>query len=472
MPKRTLYYDPPELASYQLRGAKSPDQWKGIRRSRYDVMAACGDSRDWFRYFWRYEAFCRYWALWADAWNRRRGDIRAGFDFNLILIIGPYGRGKTTLGVYEGVVKWAPMGHPTFSNTACLWGWQLADEELYTAIVDAPKHSVFLLDEASASFSSGMNSGLAITLFGEQLLNTRKQDIKAIFMSAQDHAIARRIRQEIYEVWMPIPKDQIHLVGQHYGVNPRLPAANPDNFRTAWFVWTDFPYRRNNLIEDSDGRGAEGFGRPSYILYQDGDPMRDAYMLTDTFELAKSGMSRVQDNSLLKNIISTQLGREDAGAGVAAKIIDYVIGLGDSFVGDGYLTATEMSETLGIASSQIGRELRTLFPSIQVKRGKGYQISDLVMAAADRGYVTRDLETLHLEKDNDRIATYLAEAGLNAGAMPEWITATQIGNEIGIDAREVGKAIAERFGVRNVQRYGYNMEELFAAYRRAMEDEA
>ena len=97
-----LCCDPPELKEYADRGDKGFLEWPGNIRTEEDVMASCGDPRDWFRYGWRLEAYQRHWMEWGDARARRR-DMSAGYEWDQLLIIGPYGADKTTLGIHEAL---------------------------------------------------------------------------------------------------------------------------------------------------------------------------------------------------------------------------------------------------------------------------------------------------------------------------------------------------------------------------------
>ena len=42
-----LLYDPPELIEYAARADPPMSAWPGAMRTPQDVMAACGDPRDW-----------------------------------------------------------------------------------------------------------------------------------------------------------------------------------------------------------------------------------------------------------------------------------------------------------------------------------------------------------------------------------------------------------------------------------------
>ena len=161
-------YDPPELAQEASRGDPPLEAWPGKPIGRSQLMAAAGDSRDWFRYGHRLQAAEMAWAEFIDA-RRRRRDFRAGFDWNQILILGDFGSGKTSLGIHLAR-HWFGLGHAVFSNASCLFGWHLEHEEMYTAMGFMPKNSVLLIDESSAHLASRVGHGVAISSFSEMNL--------------------------------------------------------------------------------------------------------------------------------------------------------------------------------------------------------------------------------------------------------------------------------------------------------------
>ena len=116
-------------------------------------------------------------------------------------------------------------------------------------------------------------------------LNIRKQNCVVIYMSAQDWQIASTIRVDCKEVWMPVPKADFDV---EVSVVPRgkrvRPENNPDNFRLAWHVWEDYPYKKANLIEGPGeaGERGQGFGDPAYTKYDEGGVVRRAFLLNDT----------------------------------------------------------------------------------------------------------------------------------------------------------------------------------------------
>ena len=147
------------------------------------------------------------------------------------------------------------LGHPVFSNASCLFGWHLEREEMYTALLFVPKNSVLLFDESSAHLSSRVGHGVAVSSFAESNLNTRKKNCIMVYMSAHDWEIAPAIRRNCREVWMPVSGDDLEIEAVSSTKGSRvLPANNPDNFRMAWHVWDDYPYRKANLIEGESYR--------------------------------------------------------------------------------------------------------------------------------------------------------------------------------------------------------------------------
>ena len=94
-----MFRDPPEVKQFANRGDPPISKWPGSASTRRNLMEACGDPRDWFRYGHRLRASEEAWAEFADA-RRRRRTLHAGFEWNQVLIIGAYGDKKTTLALY------------------------------------------------------------------------------------------------------------------------------------------------------------------------------------------------------------------------------------------------------------------------------------------------------------------------------------------------------------------------------------
>ena len=385
LPLEPIYFDPPELSQYADRGDRPMSEWPGRIRTREDLMRACGDPRDWFRYGHRLEAYKRAWGSWADSRVRRK-DFSIGFSWDQILIIGPYGSGKTTLGI-KLALYYFRLGHAVFSNAACLFGWRLELEEMYTAMGMMPKNSVLLIDEGSAALSSRMGGGVAVSTFAEMNLNTRKQNCKVVYMTAKDYDIASSVRRETRQVWQPVPKEKMTLVGP--GSNGKLPPAeDPDKFRAAWNVWDDYPYTKGNIIE-GNGQDNLGFGKPSETWYDHGDLVRDAFALTDTFELAAAGQATVADKDAVKSNIRSFLGAGDDDTNDPerkhlAVLIDYIqthYSNRSSDQNPEYVLPGQLSAVLKMDSRLIGRLVQNLGVSNEPR--KGYNVERLIAGVGE-----------------------------------------------------------------------------------------
>ena len=278
-----------------------------------DIMKASGDQRDWFRYHHRIVAAERAWDDFSSARKRREDNVKSGFDWNQILVLGDYGAKKTTAAIHLAR-HYFGQGHAVFSNASCLFGWRLEREQMYTAIGFMPKNSVLLIDESSAALSSRVGHGIAVSSFGEMNLNVRKQNCIVMYVSAQDWQIAPTIRRDCKEVWMPVKGDELEIVDAATS-RQLAPANDANNFRMAWHVWDDYPYRKANLIEGPDPGAQNGFGAPTYTMYDDGKDVRRAYLLNDTFELAQAGAATTADRDIMKRELRAfQAGQGPSGA--------------------------------------------------------------------------------------------------------------------------------------------------------------
>ena len=196
-----------------------------------------------------------------------------------------------------------------FADCAALFGWRLGPDEVHTAMGFMPSNAVLLRDEASATMASRLGHGVAVATAGEMNLNTRKKNCKVFYMSAKDRKIALDIRLDCKQVWRPVGDKDLIIEGEtSTGYDP---AENPDNFRIVYHVWDDFPYQQADLIE---GKAADhyGLGRPpDYTAYDEGENVRLAYLLNDTFELARAGAATMADRDGIKE----QLAAFHAGTG-------------------------------------------------------------------------------------------------------------------------------------------------------------
>ena len=379
--------DPPEVKQYAKRGDPPMDQWPGRIVTREDLMKAGGDPRDWFRYGHRLKAYEEAWAEFADA-RRRRRNFKAGFDWNQILVLGDYGAGKTSVAVHMAR-HFFGLGHPVFSNASCLFGWHLEHEEMYTAMGFMPANSVLLIDESSAALASRVGHGVSVSSFVEMNLNTRKRNCMVVYMSAQDWEISASIRRNCREVWMPVPKDDLD-VADSGGGGGTVPAENPDNFRLAWHVWDDYPYRKANLIEGPNPDDKGGFGPPTKTKYDEGKLVRRAFLLNDTFELAQAGAATTSDRDVVKQqLLDFRHGKgphskNGNGKGPADELFEQLLMYFEAHEDDPpqYFTPGQVASALGVSSPKAGTLVTQLIPGITQVRNKGYP-SDVIYDRLD-----------------------------------------------------------------------------------------
>ena len=367
--------DPPDLKQYQARGNPPPNLWPGRFRTREDIMAATGDERDWFRYGHRLAAYRRAVGAFVTA-RRARRKLVSNFEWNQVLIIGEYGASKSTLQIKAALDKmW--LGHATFFNASFLCGWYLQEEEMYTALSRLPKASVMGIDETSAHLSGIVAHSVAVTAYSDNNLNTRKQNGMVIYSSAHDWEIAPSIRAACKEVWMPVKIEDLDVERAEYDTGRRIrPAEDPDRFRLAWHVWDKYPYKRANLIEGGRDAKREGFGPPTRTMYDDGNRVRDAFLLNDTFELAKAGAARIADRDAIREDLEAaaegrQPRRRKNEKTERMHAIMQHLQEAEPHV-DEYITASEIGRAVGIDPRVAGTLLRQMVPNLRNVQNKGY----------------------------------------------------------------------------------------------------
>ena len=376
-----MHVDPPEVRQFASRGDPPVSRWPGSIVTTEGLMAAGGDPRDWFRYGHRAQAYTRVWAEFRNARNRRR-NFMAGYDWNQILILGDYGSGKTTLGVHHAL-KYFRRGHPVFSNASALFGWHLEHEEMYTAMGFMPANSLLLIDESSAALASRVGHGVAVASFSEMNLNTRKRNCKVIYMSAQDWEISASIRRNCREVWMPVAKGDLSIedAGSPASV---ADANNPSNFRLVWHVWDDYPYRKANLIEGPDPN-SEGFGSPSYTMFDEGENVRRAYLLNDTFESAKAGAATTASRDTVKERLSDFLAGRGPRSNAANGDGQFDQQMADLLIffarheedPPEFWKAAEIGAAIGTDGATAGKFLQALIPGVSPVGKRGYRAVEI-----------------------------------------------------------------------------------------------
>ena len=404
-----IYEDPPELLQYAARGDLPMEVWPGDWKTKYDVMRACGDPRDWFRFWWRYNAYCEAWANFVDA-RRRRRNLFSGFDWNQVLIIGPFGAKKSTLMVYKSKLA-NDVGHACFSNASLLFGWGMGHVELYTAMGFCPKCSVLPIDESAASLSSRLGHGVAISTFNEMSLNTRKQNAQVNLCGARDWDVAASVRRGCKEVWRPVDKASLQFERREYPGDRMVqasqdPASDPENFVLAWDVWGDFPYEKQDLI---DGPADDkGFGPPDYTVIAEGEDVRNAYLLNDSFQLAHAGAATVASRDDVKDFLAkyhemlAKLGigpdgavpgavraALDEGPKFSDQVLAEVVNLRDEEWGRKFIKPKDIATRLGSTPQKVNEVLTKVLGRVEYT-SNGYRTAEVFRWVSQMESATED----------------------------------------------------------------------------------
>lgn len=374
-----MYRDPPEVAQFAQRGDPPIQHWPGSPTTRQRIMMATGHHKDWFRYRHREHVWARTWHEWADA-RRKKAHLVESWEWNQILVLGDYGDGKSTLGIKRGYLNMR-RGHAFFFNHSSLIGWQVPNDDMYTAMGFMPANSTFMVGEASGVLASRVAHGVAVYTFNEMNLNTRKKGCVVIYDSAHDWEVPAAVRRNCKEVWKPVPRKELLVKDEdrRRGSRPR-PADDPDNFRQAYHVWDDYPYRKANLIEGK--KEEDGFGPPTYTRYDEADNVRDAYLLTDTFELAAAGAATMADRDSVKDKLAAYhagvpptdasvngSGKKDKQQESKEKILLYLAEI--EYDPPLFITGSDIERNTGVPSSHAGRLLQAMI-DVKPVRNKGY----------------------------------------------------------------------------------------------------
>ena len=260
--------DPPESA------------WAGHDVTEDAVVVASGDDRDWFEYEMRLRAFRRGQKLFRQARKRRR-NFGSGFGHEQIMFVGQMGA-KKTLSAAEEAFKWYQRGHPVFHNGGFLFGREVEGAQIYEIVDNVPMHSVILVDEAHSALESGSGTTSGVRGFVILEAGLRKKNCKLLLMSAMAKKVHPMVREMCSTVRRPL---KVNIKKDDFGYTVHDPPhSNPVNFAIVWEEWRDYPFLGLDIIDGQRGGGhREGLGSPDALLLAQGESVRNAYMLIDSF---------------------------------------------------------------------------------------------------------------------------------------------------------------------------------------------
>ena len=370
-----LYRDPPNISFG--RSIPPENAWPGRRTNPDDVARACGDGRDWFRYFHRIDRHLKYWESY-DRWAPKRDvdDYFRGFSWNQRLIIGQYGVGKTTISIDRGKDR-IKRGFPYFHNGPSLIGWVIEGDDVFTAMATIPPCSTLTMDEAHASLPGRLGGATAVAVFVTLGANIRKDNCQLDIVSAQWETVHPRIRQDCVEVIRPF---RVNATGTDKRAGTET-WNDPTKYILAWDVWEGSP------MQDPEVRRHGIDTRPyDYWAIDTGNSARDAFLLTDSFQRLDAGTAILADKEGIKDRLSKirgDLQKESAGDPTRNAILEVVgsISYDDNAVDDvPWITASQVSQLISedhgieVDPRKIGTAMGELF-GLKQRRNYGYSTS-------------------------------------------------------------------------------------------------
>ena len=363
-----LYLDPPNI---NWGRAIPPERdWPGRRVDEIDVAEACGDGRDWFRFWHRIEKHRELWAKY-DYWSARRtsDDYYRDFEWNQRLIMGPYGAGKTTTGVLTGIAR-LQDGFPFFHNGPSLVGWVLEGDEIFTTMAVQPPCSYLLLDEANTTIPGRLVGATGVAMMRELAANIRKINCQWDIVAAQWYSIHPAARLECFQVLQPF---SVGMADEWPGVDEW---DNPSHFNLAWMVWEDYPFQKPEV--QKGGLDAIPY---DYWCSLSGDPARDAFALTDSFRRVNAGEAALARSENIKNRMreiredNKTNGRSPKESAVNEALDAILKGIDPDE--SPFIRPGDLAYVTGLHGSEVGRIINDKY-GIKNERNKGYS-TELLM---------------------------------------------------------------------------------------------
>ena len=389
----------------QLREYKSyefvpMDEWPGEDVTEQDVWLASLDDRDWFSHESRLQAFYDYKNRLDFAWKRRRQGrwVRnyppPKFDFAQIGVVGDMGKGKTTIVASEAVY-YGQFGYPFFSvynpenmRTSWLMGKKVSPAELYEVIEVIPQKSILGVDEGHTFFESALGMASGIRGWQIQGAGLRKALCRVYIPTALMVLLAPVIRRSCSEVWRPV---QTRVEDQRIPED-RLPShSDPVNFVQVWDVWRGFPFRQRDIIEARAPRRNGGLGRPHDTLLRQGETVREAFKLTDSFlRVAGAQAQQYALKAQQEEVRESRRQGRDQAPGLTAEQREVLLAVWAT-CNNGvstHFTAGSIAFMTGIRDSQAARMLSGFLGDIpDLRTANGYRC-DRVKAALPKKFIS------------------------------------------------------------------------------------
>ena len=388
MKEAGLWIDPPNL-SFGL-GIPPIDEWPGTPVTEEAVRAACGDGRDYFRYWHR---ILRHLEAWDGFWTARERRSEQWYydhcDWNQRLIMGIWGGGKSTIMFCHALGRFKKHGIPAFHNGGPLFGWFMEGDEIFTAMGAIPPCSTLNTDEAHMVAARRLGAMTSVGVMKDLGANIRRKVCEWDLATGHYKDVHPQILEDCIECLEAI---KVEAEADH-GSAAVMPWNDPAKFTIGWKHWGNAPFKNSEWRH-------EGLGDKYKMGWYHWTAVREAMCLNDSFGRNDWGTALLSDRDKVKEQLAVLRGDVPGGGGKGVK-----------------RTATENA---------------------------------VIEFAAD-------LEAIRSSPD---------------GADLHYITAGQVANLVGFDARAVGIAIGKAFGVKNVRDHGYPVDKIIEAYHKEQNETA
>ena len=354
------------------------NRWAGRWIEEPDVALSSGDDRDWFRYQMRLRAHLDGMKRFRQA-RRYRRKLSSGFEFAQVMFVGDMGAKKSVSAAHEAY-KWFQRGHPFFHNGGFNFGRLVEGSDIYELVDAVPRNSVIGLDEAHTGLESPMAMSTGVRSFGILEAGLRKKNCKILLMSAMAKMIVRTVRDMTSEVRRPL---KVNIQENDHGFKvDYAPHLDPRNFVVVYEVWRDFPFRGIDLTEGKRAR-KDGLGPPDDVRMVQGDSVRNAYLLTDSFRPVDTAHAQ---RFAGKAAMDAARAGNNAAGGLSddhRMLISYLWQFSASGGAPRFIQVEAIALELEMESSHVGRLMRGLFGTVDgIKKKGGYDMMMLQEAIA------------------------------------------------------------------------------------------
>ena len=373
-----LLHDPPDI-SFGL-GIPPINEWPGQAVTEETVRNACGDGRDYFKYWHRILRHQEAWDGFYAAQERYSEQWRYDHcDWNQRIITGIWGGGKSTIMYCHALGRFKRYGIPLFHNGGPLFGWFLEGDMIFTAMGAIPPISTLDTDEAHMVAARRLGAMTSVGVMKDLGANIRRKLCEWDLATGHYKDVHPQILEDCLEC--------LEAVKIEADTGPRpanlAPWDDPAKFVVGWKHWGNSPFKNAEWRH-------EGLGDNYKLGYYHWTATREAMCLNDSFGRNDWGTAILSDRNKVKEQLAVLRGDVPGGGGKGVEhtpeekaVLDVVSELeeirnspeGAEF---NYISAPEIAHMTGFDSAVVGKALRTVLPGVKNVQRHGYPVDRLI----------------------------------------------------------------------------------------------